>query len=126
MMKTVDDRVGQIERLKTLVQKAARSDGSSNYGAMLMIDQPGDIVFLAPVFPEFRGIEIVSAAARPDGKNYDLWDKSGKILQADMTIEEVIAWLTTHAKSDAAVGDHIVEWTEDTLAFYRVPKRVGA
>lgn len=120
-------REEQKQRLEFLVKEGARTDDACNYGALLFIDRPGDVCFLAPVFPEFRGIEIVSASPkRLDGKDYDIWDHdSGKMVQPAMTAKAVIKWLQANAKKDQEVHQNIVQWAEDVFRYYNIPTLEG-
>lgn len=112
----------QRARLRLLLV-AASNEGSKpatcNYGAMLLLDQPGDVAFLAPIFPEIRGCEIVSADR--DG-SYDVW-KGGRMIECSLNREQMIAWLQKYARPDAEVMANAKRWTEDTLQYYGIRKR---
>lgn len=115
----------QKQRLQSLLRSASRKDDSCNFGAMLFMESPGDVCFLAPVFPEFRGFEIVSASPkRADGRDYDLWYRADKLIQSNMTASEVIDWLKQHVKSDSNVTANIAQWAEEVIAYYKINKRV--
>jgi len=112
-----DDRVGQRERLE-LIAKAAEE-----YGMLAFFEKPNDVSFLAPIVPELRDYEIVSAFAEPDGRNYDIW-KSGKLFKPSLDLNQVLGFLKMGAKTDAEFKQHGAEWLEATLKHHGVkPKR---
>jgi hypothetical protein len=89
---------------------------------MLFVERPGDACFLAPVFPEFRGFEIVSASPKKqDGRDYDLWYR-GNLFHGNMTADEIINWLKQHRKPDSLVAANIASWAEDVCAYYGIQK----
>ena len=124
----------QRESLRALLHFGTNpAPGSCNFGAMLFVSRPGDQSFLAPIAPELRGVEIVSAWQMPDGRDYDIWrfdpgtseqlrDRSR--VESGLTAAQVFEWLGRHCRhTEAVYGQHIVEWTEDVMRFYRVPRK---
>lgn len=110
----------QRERLKQFLEFATDSTpGKCNFGAMLLFSPPGDVTFLAPIAPELRGVEIVSASPlRDDEKDYDIW-KCGRPAKLNLTASEVLDWLGKRCRrSEAEYVANGGTWTEDTLHFY--------
>lgn len=101
----------QRKRLETLAQAA------KGWSAMLFIHRPGDVAFLAPVYPEFRGYEIVSA---DQAGTYDIWLNGHLTDRHSLTLDAVCAWLRsiTQIRTDEEVKAHVAEWAEATLRHY--------
>lgn len=90
---------------------------SAGWGALLQMQQPGDVPFLTPVAPEHRGLEIVY-----DCKGrYDLW-RNGQPVKSSLTHAELGEYLQ-HGRSDEEVEKSIGQWTRDTFEYWGIPKR---
>lgn len=126
-MKTLKTLAQQRASLIALVDFATNSaPGKCNYGAMLLLSRPGDVAFLAPVAPELRGIEIVSAlSSEGDNKDYDIW-RNGNLYKTPLTAGEVLELLNSQCQhAEADYMRHIQRWAQDTLIYYGVPNRDG-
>lgn len=125
------EKLGMTPEIEQQARLGKVTAVASGFGAMLYIDRPGDVSFLAPIAPELRGIEIVSASpARADGKDYDIWHQpeSGppKMVESDMTLKEVVDWLRQTAHTDEEIMANGAQWAEDTLKFYGAKKQTPA
>jgi hypothetical protein len=113
----IDDADGsQRKRLQMLAQTA------SGWGVMLFIHRPGDVAFLAPIYPEFRGYEIVSADR---AGTYDIWRDGHLTDDHSLTLDAVCEWLRskTQIRTDEGIKARVVEWTEETLRYYQIAER---
>ncbi len=116
----------QEARLKRLLEfGTSATDGVMNYGAMIYIARPGDVAFLAPIAPNLRGIEIVSASEpKGDGKDYDIW-KGKRIVATDLTAAEVFEWLAKQGSyTEATYRKNAGKWAEEALIFYGVRPKI--
>lgn len=125
MTQQIPGAFDQRERLKRFLEFATDNrDGYCNFGAMLIVSRPGDVDFLAPIAPELRGIEIVSASPScEDGKDYDIW-RHGKMIRSDLTMAEILEWLRSKSShSEAEYTANGAAWAEDALRFYGIKPR---
>jgi len=116
----------QEARLRRLLEFGTSSTaGVMNYGAMIYMERPGDVAFLAPIAPNLRGIEIVSASAPAgDGKDYDIW-KGNRILATNLTAAEVFGWLAKKGSyTEAVYRKNAGKWAEEVLLAYGVRPKV--
>src|SRR5262245_56215471 len=128
-MRSTAEQKASLERL--LKVATSPTPGHCNYGAMVYLEPLGDVSFLAPIAPELRGIEIVSASPRrDDGRNYDIWKRGrhsglpGKLLMSDLTVVEVIGWLQAQCHhTESEYFANAAQWLEDVLVFYGIPRR---
>jgi hypothetical protein len=125
------DHEQQRKRLEALLDFATSPTvGHCNFGAMVYLSALGDVAFLAPIAPELRGIEIVSASpVRTDGKIYDIWKRTGnpsqfwKLLRADLTAADVVTWLQSQCQhTEAEYLQRGQQWLEDVFHFYQIER----
>ena len=111
----------QRQRLIEFLEYAKNpAEGECNFGAMVIIERPGDVVFAAPIAPEMRGIEIVSPLK---DNNYDIW-KSGRPLKFNLSKDALLEWLRSQSShTEAAFLKHAAQWAEEALKYYNVPRR---
>lgn len=110
----------QKASLQSLARFAVNSvAGRCNFGAMLFMESVCNVSFLAPIAPELRGVEIVSAV----GEEFDIW-KYGDLLKTNLSASEVVQWLQyscQHSESDYMA--HAVGWIEETLEYFGVQSK---
>lgn len=104
---------GQRERLQRLANEAG------GWGVLIYMERSGDVAFLAPIYPELRGVEIVSAIPQPGGKDYDLW-KNGQPLKFNQTLAQVGRFLKKYAKSDEELKANAEDWVKATFRYYGI------
>ena len=111
----------QRQRLIAFLEYATNpAEGECNFGAMVIIERPGDVVFAAPIAPEMRGIEIVSPLK---DNNYDIW-KSGRPFEFNLSKGALLEWLRSQSShTEAEFLKHAAQWAEEALKYYNVPRR---
>lgn len=59
------------------------------YGILLILSRPGDVVFAVSPVPKLAGFEICCASPQ---RLYDIW-KDGKLISPDRTRKQIRAWI---------------------------------
>jgi hypothetical protein len=104
----------QRRRLQNVISEA------HGFGAILLFESgdPSQVSFLAPIYPELRGVEICSASPdRADGRIYDLW-KDSKMISHGLTLGEVVDLIREIPHTKKEMRKNIARWTKDTMDQY--------
>jgi hypothetical protein len=122
-MKTLDQQCASLRNLLAFATNP--TPGVCNFGAMIQIARPGDVVFLAPIAPELRGVEIVSATP---GHDYDIWRRTTisppMPIKTNLTAPEVVEWLLSQCQhTESEYMQHGANWLEATLEYYGQKRR---